>query len=134
ASPAAPRPPPECLPHARPHPAPHPPPPPPRPLPPPSGQAAPRPPRREGGPQLAHQPQPLAPPGVFGAGQPAHPGHREGTAAIDHTDGQYPTALAQGRRRDGQGQLCALPPAHYPAHHQRTTRLAPQLPPCGPAV
>ena len=58
---------------------------------------------------LAQHAQPLASPGMFGRGGQDGPGHRDGTAAIDHAERQDGKARAQGRGIKGQGQLGALP-------------------------
>ena len=68
-----------------------------------------------GRPQLAQHPQPLAAPGMGLVGRQDGPGHRDGTAAIHHTDGQHREAGAQGRGIEGQGQLRALPVVQHPA-------------------
>jgi hypothetical protein len=48
-------------------------------------------------------------------GQQDGPGHGDGTAAIDHTDGQHDKPHPQRCRIEGQRQVCATPQGHDPA-------------------
>jgi len=89
----------------------------------PSGQHAHRPAFGHRRPQLPQHAQPFAAPGALGARGQDHPRHGDGTAPIDHADGQDHKALPQGGGSDGQRQLWALPPAHHPAQRDRKTGL-----------
>ena len=82
---------------------------------------------------LAQHAQPFPTPGMFGRGRQDGPGHRDGTAPIDHADGQDGKAGAQGRGIEGQGQLRALPLLHDPAQQRPKAGLHGECAPGGPA-
>ena len=73
---------------------------------------------------LAQHAHPLPPPGMVGRGRQNRPRDRDGTAPIDHTDRQDGKARPQGRRIEGQSQLCPLPLGYDPpqqGHKQVST-------------
>jgi hypothetical protein len=73
------------------------------------------PPAGNGRAQQTQHPQPLAAPGMGHSGGQNRPGHRDGTAARDHADGQDRDAEAQDRGLERHRQLGPLPAAQYPS-------------------
>jgi hypothetical protein len=72
---------------------------------------------------LAQPAPPLPAPGMFGCRCQDRPGHRPGTAPLDHAERQHGKAGAQRRRIEGQGQWCALPLADAPGQQRHKAGL-----------